>query len=187
MIQSGPSQKQMLSLSVHPHRAGGVLRIEREAYYGRRSRVIVTEYAPDSFRRVDILQDAAFYKGIMWWVNASLFGQPNAERECAGSVLVYPHFRARTPVLRLDREFYLYRPYREHCVDLDLPTLDFDVLSEDDSFQSQLARVILDHLPPDQIPPDVFFVETPVRLDAELNRLEENLRNVAFDHLPPFS
>lgn len=185
--QSAPPQKKMLNLSVHPHGAGGVLRIEREDYYSRRSRVIKTEYAPDSFQRADILQDPVFYKGIMWWLTMGLFGPNNKEENHTWSSLIYPHFRGRNPVLRLDREFYLYRPYREHCADLDLMTLDFDVLSEDDSFQSQLARAVLGHLPPDQIPDDVFFVETPQKLDEELNRLERNPNNIAFDHLPPFS
>lgn len=187
MIQTGPPQKKMLSLSVHPDGAGGVLRIEREDYYARRSRVIHTEHAFESYRRDDLLNSPFLYKGLLWWLCASLFVPSNAGAGYTSSILLYPHCRGRVPVLRLDREFYLYRPYREHCVDLDLPMLDFNVLSEDDSFQSRLARAILDHLPPDQIPPDFFFVETPVRLDAELNRFEENLNNVAFDHLPPLN
>jgi hypothetical protein len=171
--------KKMLCLSLHPNGEDCVLRIEREDYYRRPTRRNKTEHFYEDYNPDVLAQDPKFYQGIMFWVTVILFTPVVYDR----AVIMYPHFRVNTPILRIDEEAYISRDCRELCDELSVPSMDFYVVIEDDVFQSQLARLILKHLPLSSA--EHFFVTQPERYDREIELKEKNTERWQKDNFPP--
>jgi hypothetical protein len=174
--------KKMLCLSLHPNGEDGVLRIEREDYYRRPTRPNKTEHFYEDYNPDVLVQDPKFYQGVMFWVTVILFNS-RAEKNYNRVVIMYPHFRVNTPILRIDEEVYVPRDYRELCEEFPVSSLDYKMFLEDDVFQSQFARLILKHLPLSS--PEHFFVTQPERYDREIELKEKNTERWQKDNFPP--
>ena len=149
----GRAQKQMLYLSVQGEDAEPHLRLEMEPYYPRENRRIHTAVPIDTHDAEILRCDDVFLDKVGLCLTLGLLVSLDFKDESGRSwaQIVYPHHRTNgQAVLRLDEEYYDYKPYRAFCTNIPLPSLDVDERDKiTEEFKRLIARTVLDYLPLD--------------------------------------
>lgn len=136
----------MLCLSIQDWDHNPYLRFEIEPYYPRQNRRVYSEQDLVSLDNHAILEDAEFLEelGFRTILRLLVVGKSRGQ---SWAQIIYPHQRRVNAVLRVDEEFYEYKPHRIFCADILSVTLEKDQVLKDKNLMTKIGKTILTYLP----------------------------------------